>query len=191
MKLEDQKENKAPKKTIADQITEARKEAPLATQIVLKAMDMQEKATARLEAEVKEATAAAANAQYQLLEEQLNRIQEAQNKADEVAKEAIASRTSMDSKRMIVEGLSELAAAIGSGLAQSGKEGMSDETQIRLKELELEQARVLAQIEAGSAREKQQFDLLVVVFRQYQEIARMTLGDLNDRVKRIEEHGKK
>jgi len=213
MAQKDQKETRAPRKTIGEQMDEARKKAienrvileglgidlnprserevPLATQIVLKAMDMQEKATARLEAEVKEGRQSAADYHYHILGEQLERIQEAQNRVDAMAKEALASRTSMDSKRMIVEQLSELVAAIGSGLALPRKEGMSDETQIRLKELELEQARVLAQITADSAREKQQLDLLVAVFRQYQEIARMTLVDLNGRVTRIEEHGKK
>ncbi len=147
-----------------------RKEATLATQIVLKAMEMQEKVlagkegrTKELEAEVKEARQSLEHIQFESLTEQLKKIEEDQKKVDEavhVQKDAFTYyyQVKAEVDRMVKLIQPQLA--------------MSDATQIKLKELELEQQRVLVRSEADNLQSRQRFDMLLVIFREYMEMKR-------------------
>ena len=107
--------------------------------------------------------------QFQRLTEMAQRIEEAQVKVDTAAKEALgagAPKSAFGYYNQVKEEIDRMVKSIQPQLA------MSDATQIKLKELELEQARVLAQISTDTLKSNQVFDGLVMIFREYVESKR-------------------
>ena len=128
-----------------------------------------------LQKEIKEANAAVGQMQNIMTQELLTRIEKAQTKLDESAKVAQgvgAPQTAFDGYKQVKGELSSLVGEIQK--SQSGVEtqqpGMSDATQIRLKELELQQQQVLAQITADNTRAHEQFQLQMLEFKDNKEV---------------------
>ncbi len=163
-------------------------EDSITTTIVTKAMDTQDKAIQRMESdakelkdEVKEANQAVANMQWELLNEKLGRIEEAQKKSDESAKNAAAAGAPKDAFGYYNQVKDELGKLVQSlpqkePAPQHGG-GMSDATQIRLKELELEQVRILEEIRQENQRANQEFQLKLAEFSDNKELRKMEYED--------------
>ena len=197
------------KKTVAERITaveedamvlEATKKAhgggeggggpveSLATQIVTKSMDTQTKLietmgtnTKELEKKVDAANESAATMQFQLLQQQMGQLQQAQKKTDDSAKEALgagAPKSAFEHYNSVKGELEKLVSAVKAAEpAPQPQQGMSDSTQIRLKELEMDQQRVLAQITADNTRAQNAFNLKLAEFQDNKEIRRMEYQD--------------
>lgn len=166
-------------------------EPSIQTQIVTNAMNMQTKAIENmdkragvLEGEIKIANKAASDMQFQLLQQQLTILQEAQQKSNEAAKEAQAAGAPKDAFGYYIQvrdHLEELVKKVTpskeEAAAATQKPGMSDATQIRLKELELQQQQVLAQITADNTRAREQFQLQMAEFTDNKEIRHLEYQD--------------
>jgi len=162
-------------------------EPSIQSQIVTNAMNMQTKAIENmdkraetLEGEIKIANKAASDMQFQLLQQQLTILQEAQVKSNEAAKEAMAAGAPKDAFGYYgqVKGeLEKLVQSLPKPEATAGHPGMSDATQIRLKELELQQQQVLSQITADNTRAQQQFQIQMLEFADNKEVRRMDYHD--------------
>lgn len=149
----------------------------LATSIVTNAMQTQEKAIERMQSdakelkeEIKEANAAAARAEYSLLNEKLDRIQDAQKKSDESAKkaaEAGAPRSSFDVYYEVKGALDKMVSDMRANQpVQAAQPSTANElsVQIELKKLELEQQRVLGEISANAKASDREFELKIRQF---------------------------
>lgn len=157
----------------------------LAVQIVTNSMKQQADAVKEmrenekgLQNEIKEANVTVGQMQMAMSQDLLNRIEKAQTKLDESAKTAQATGapvSAFDGYKQVKEELSTLVGEIQK--AQPGvetqKPGMSDATQIRLKELEFQQTQVLAQITADNTRAREQFQLQMLEFKDSKEIRRL------------------
>ncbi len=163
------------------------KEDPLATQIVTKSMETQtrlienmEKQTFELQKEVKAANQSASEMQFALLQQQLTQIQTAQAKTDESAKAALgagAPKSAFEHYNSVKGELQKLISDLPQQRAEAAPAGMSDATTIRLKELEFEQSRALAQITADNTRAQQAFNLQLAEFSDNKELKRMEYQD--------------
>lgn len=161
----------------------------LATQIVTKSMDTQNKLienmndkAEKMEVKVEEANKSVAAMQFELLQDQMKQLRETQKEALDAVKEAQAAGAPKDAFGYYaqVQGeLEKLVAKIAPAkeAAVEQKAGMSDATQIRLKELELEQNRVLATITADNTRAREQFQLQMLEFADNKEMKRMDYED--------------
>ena len=165
----------------------AEKPESLAVQIVTNSMkqqaeavkDMKENEKA-LQNEVKEAQATVGTMQTAMLKDMLERIEKGQTKLDESARIAQgtgAPMSAFDGYKQVKAELETLVSTIKQKEPESQKPGMSDATQIRLKELELEQNRVLTQITADNTRAQQQFQLQMLEFQDNKEIRRLEYQD--------------
>jgi len=164
----------------------AEKPESLASQIVTKSMETQTtlikqmgEDTKELKKEVDAANKSASEMQYALLSQQLTQIQTAQAKADESAKAALGAGAPKDAFGFYaqVKGeLEKLTSKVTTPAAVT-QTGMSDETQMRRKELELEQQRVLAQITSDNTKAQQEFSLKLAEFQDNKEIRRMEYAD--------------
>lgn len=159
----------------------------LATTIVTKAMESTEKSidrmtknTEKLEGEVKTANQAVAEMQWQLLSETLKRIEETQKRADESAQKAAAAGAPKDAfgyYHQVKEELQTLVKDIPQQQPQPQTGGMSESTQVRLKEIELEQMRILEEIRQENLRANQEFQLKLQEFQDNKEIRRLEYDD--------------
>lgn len=160
----------------------------LATSIVTKSMETQSELLKQmredasgLKKEVKEANQAASNMQWELLQKTLEDIKEAQRKADESAKAAAAAGAPKDAfgyYNQVKEELSKLVQSLPQKEpAPQNAGGMSDATQIRLKELELEQLRILEEIRQENQRANQEFQLKLAEFSDNKELRKMEYED--------------
>ncbi|KKN52927.1 hypothetical protein LCGC14_0607280 [marine sediment metagenome] len=162
----------------------------LAVQIVTNSMKQQENAVKdmkdnekELQNEIKEANAAVGTMQATMMQDLLTRIEKAQTKLDESAKVAQgtgAPISAFDGYKQVKGELSTLVAELvkdrPAAEAQHGQ-GMSDATQIKLKELEMEQTRALSQITADNTRAQNEFNLKLAEFQDTKEIRRMEYAD--------------
>ena len=161
----------------------------LATQIVTNSMKQTADAVKEmkdnekgLQNEIKEANAAVGQMQNTMTQDLLNRIEKAQTKLDESAKVAQgtgAPVSAFDGYKQVKGELSELVGELQKQqpAAETQKPGMSDATQIRLKELELQQQQVLAQITADNTRAHEQFQLQMLEFKDNKEIRHLEYED--------------
>ncbi len=148
-----------------------KRETPLATQIVVKAMESQENAikdmkgkTQELQREVKEATQNTSEIQLQLLTDMVKRLEAAQKRAGEA--ETAGPKDAFTHYR-------EIKSEVELFMRTLRPQGMSDATQIKIKELELQQQRELSRAEADNCRSKQLFDMVMVLGRDYMELKRV------------------
>ena len=161
----------------------------LATQIVTKSMDTQnklienmDKKTERMETKVEEANKSVASMQFELLQDQMSQLKETQKEAITAVKEAQAAGAPKDAFGYYTQVSGELEKLVRKvAPAQKAeteqKPGMSDTTQIRLKELELQQQQVLAQITADNTRAHEQFQLQMLEFKDNKEVRHMEYED--------------
>lgn len=107
--------------------------------------------------------------QFQRLQQQMNQIQEDQKRMGETVKAARGASGPGDDFTAYyrVKGeIDRIMEVIKPHLA------LSDATQIKLKELELQQQRELSRAEADNTRSKQLFDMVTVLGRDYMEMKR-------------------
>ncbi len=161
----------------------------LAVQIVTKSMTQQQDAIKTMENDAKElrqdikaANDAKANMQTAMLQDMLTRIESAQVKLNESTKAAQATGapvSAFDGYKQVKDELSTLVADIQKTQpsAEAQHPGMSDATQVRLKELELQQQQVLAQITADNTRAHEQFQLQMLEFKDNKDVRHMEYQD--------------
>ncbi len=159
------------------------------SQIVTNAMNMQTKAIENmdkragvLEGEIKVANKAASDMQFTLLQQQLTILQDAQVKSNEAAKEAQAAGAPKDAfgyYAQVRDHLEDLVKKVTPAKEETTAQqpGMSDATQIRLKELEFAQTQVLAQITADNTRAREQFQLQMLEFNDNKEVRHLEYQD--------------
>ena len=164
------------------------KDDPLATQIVTNAMNQQTKAIEnmdrradKLEGKVEEANKSVASMQFELLQDQMKQLRQMQIDANEAAKEALAAGAPKDAFGHYNQVKGELETLVKGIKAVEPnpvvQAGMSDATQIRLKELEFRQNQALNQITADNTRAREAFQLQLAEFQDKKELRRLEYQD--------------
>ena len=166
-------------------------EPSIQSQIVTNAMNTQNKLieamdskTEKMEVKVEEANKSVASMQFELLQDQMKQLKETQQEAIAAVKEAQAAGAPKDAFGYYSQVSSELEKLVGkikpakeAAAAATQQPGMSDATQIRLKELELQQQQVLAQITADNTRAHEQFQLQMLEFKDNKDVRHMEYQD--------------
>lgn len=157
-----------------------KKEDPLATQIVTKSMENQnklmenmQKTTLQLQEEVKIAQKSANDMQFQLLQNQMTQLQNAQVSAESAG----APKSSFEHYVQVKDELGKLLGDIEKREPAPQQVGMSDATQIELKKLELQQNQALAQIQADNTLAQNAFNLKMQEFEENKATRRLEYED--------------
>lgn len=161
----------------------------LQSQIVTNAMNTQNKLieamdakTEKLEVKVEEANKSVAAMQFELLQDQVKQLRETQQEAIAAVKEAQAAGAPKDAfgyYSQVSSELEKLVEKIKPAKEAEGAQhtGMSEATQIKLKELELQQQQVLAQITADNTRAREQFTLQMAEFQDNKDTRKLEYQD--------------
>ena len=161
------------------------------SQIVTNAMNAQNKLienmdakTEKMEAKVEEANESVSTMRFALLQDQMVQLKETQKEAIAAVKEAQAAGAPKDAFGYYSQVSGELAKLVEkikpakeAATATSQQPAMSEATQVRLKELELKQQQVLAQITADNTRAREQFQLQMLEFTDNKEIRHLEYQD--------------